>query len=67
MIAHARHSVLLIDASKLEGRGLIAIAPLSAVTLVLATGVSGEQAIMLEASGTAVRVAPAAVADAPGD
>lgn len=66
MIAHARHSVLLIDASKLEGRGLIAIAPLSAVTLVLATGVSGEQAMMLEASGTAVRVAPVVAADAPG-
>jgi DeoR/GlpR family transcriptional regulator of sugar metabolism len=65
MIAHARHSVLLIDASKLDGRGLIAIAPVSAVTLVLATGVSAEQALLLEGSGTTVRVVQPVTADTP--
>ena len=44
MIAHARDAVLLIDGSKLESRGLIAIAPLSEITLVLATAITPEQA-----------------------
>jgi len=56
MIAHAREAVLLIDESKLGSRGLIAIAPLSAVTFALATGVTHEQAALFERSGTPVRV-----------
>ena len=56
MIAHARDAVLLIDGSKLTGRGLIAIAPLSELTLVLATGVTAEQVAALGRSGTPVRV-----------
>lgn len=56
MIAHARDAVLLIDGSKLDGRGLVAIAPLSDLTLVLATGVTAEQAALLGRTGTTVRV-----------
>jgi DeoR/GlpR family transcriptional regulator of sugar metabolism len=56
MIAHSRDAVLLIDGSKLDGRGLIAIAPLSEITLVLATGITPEQAAVVERSGAAVRV-----------
>jgi DeoR/GlpR family transcriptional regulator of sugar metabolism len=57
MIAHARDSVLLIDGSKLDGRGLIAIAPLSAITTVVATDLDADQVTMLERSGTTVRIA----------
>lgn len=56
MIAHARDSVLLIDGTKLDVRGLSAIAPLSAITTVLATGITADQATMLERSGTTVRI-----------
>ena len=56
MIAHARDAVLLIDGSKLDGRGLIAIAPLSEITLVLATGITPDKSALLERSGTAVRL-----------
>ncbi len=71
MIAHARDSVLLIDGSKLTARGLIAIAPLSDITLALATGISAEQSSLFERSGTRVRVVgapetPAASATLPG-
>jgi DeoR/GlpR family transcriptional regulator of sugar metabolism len=56
MIAHARDSVLLIDGSKLDVRGLSAIAPLSDITIVLATDITTDQAAMLERSGTTVRI-----------
>jgi DeoR/GlpR family transcriptional regulator of sugar metabolism len=56
MIAHSRDAVLLIDDSKLDGRGLIAIAPLSEITLVLATGITPEQAAVVERAGAAVRI-----------
>jgi DeoR/GlpR family transcriptional regulator of sugar metabolism len=56
MIAHARDAVLLIDGSKLDARGLIAIAPLSAITFALATGITAEQSSHFERSSTAVRV-----------
>ena len=56
MIAHAREAVLLMDESKLGSRGLVAIAPLSAVTFALATGITHEQASLFERSGMPVRV-----------
>jgi DeoR/GlpR family transcriptional regulator of sugar metabolism len=56
MISHARESVLLIDGSKLDVRGLSAIAPLSEITTVLATHIKADQAAMLERSGTTVRI-----------
>ena len=56
MIAHARESVLLIDGSKLTERGLIAIAPLSQISIALATDISADQAAALGRSGTTVRV-----------
>jgi len=56
MIAHAREAVLLIDGSKLSVRGLVAIAPLSALARVLATGISAEQAAALERAGTTVEL-----------
>jgi DeoR/GlpR family transcriptional regulator of sugar metabolism len=56
MIAHARDRVLLIDGSKLDVRGLSAIAPLSAITTVLANDITADQAAMLERSGTTVRI-----------
>jgi DeoR/GlpR family transcriptional regulator of sugar metabolism len=56
MIAHAREAVLLIDGSKLAERGLIAIAPLSAVAIALATDIDSEQAAALGRAGTTVRV-----------
>jgi DeoR/GlpR family transcriptional regulator of sugar metabolism len=56
MIAHAREAVLLIDGSKLAERGLIAIAPLSAVAIALATDIDSEQAAALGRAGTTVRI-----------
>jgi DeoR/GlpR family transcriptional regulator of sugar metabolism len=56
MISHARDSVLLIDGSKLDVRGLSAIAPLSEITIVLATAITAEQASLIERAGTTVRV-----------
>ena len=68
MITHAREAVLLIDGSKLEGRGLIAIAPLSAISFVLATGLTPDQGALFERSGTRARIVAAseAGATAPG-
>jgi len=63
MIAHARDAVLLIDGSKLEARGLIAIAPLSQIAFALATGITPEQAELLERGGTSLRVIHAAEDD----
>jgi len=56
MIAHAREAVLLIDGSKLTERGLIAIAPLSAVAIALAADISPAEAITLGRTGTTVRI-----------
>jgi DeoR/GlpR family transcriptional regulator of sugar metabolism len=56
MIDHVRVAVLLIDASKLNVRGLVAIAPLSQVSTVLAAGISSEQAAALRRAGTTVEV-----------
>jgi DeoR/GlpR family transcriptional regulator of sugar metabolism len=56
MIAHAREAVLLIDGTKLAERGLIAIAPLSAVAIALAAEISPEQAVALGRAGTTVRI-----------
>ena len=44
MIEHVRDAVLLLDGSKLEVRGLVAIAPLSQVSRVLLTDVDPQQA-----------------------
>jgi DeoR/GlpR family transcriptional regulator of sugar metabolism len=60
MIAHVRDAVLLIDGSKLNVRGLVAIAPLAQIALVLATGLEPEQAALLERSGTTVEIVGAA-------
>jgi DeoR/GlpR family transcriptional regulator of sugar metabolism len=60
MIAHAREAVLLIDGSKLTERGLIAIAPLSAVAIALAADISPAEAITLGRTGTTVRIVRAA-------
>jgi DeoR/GlpR family transcriptional regulator of sugar metabolism len=56
MIAHAREAVLLIDGSKLTERGLIAIAPLSQITIALAADISADQAAALGRAGTTVRI-----------
>ncbi len=56
MIAHAREAVLLIDGSKLAERGLIAIAPLSQITLALAAEITADQALALGRAGTMVRI-----------
>jgi DeoR/GlpR family transcriptional regulator of sugar metabolism len=56
MIAHARDAVLLIDGSKMNIRGLVAIAPLSQIALVLAAGISAEQAATIERAGTTVEI-----------
>jgi len=56
MIAHAREAVLLIDGSKLTERGLVAIAPLSQITIALAADISADQAAALGRSGTTVRI-----------
>jgi DeoR/GlpR family transcriptional regulator of sugar metabolism len=56
MIAHARESVLLIDGSKLTERGLIAIAPLSAIAIALAADIDPDQAVALGRAGTTVRI-----------
>jgi DeoR/GlpR family transcriptional regulator of sugar metabolism len=56
MIAHARAAILLVDGSKLDGRGLIAIAPLTDITQVIATDIADGDVALLERSGTTVRV-----------
>ena len=63
MIAHAREAVLLIDGSKLSERGLIAIAPLSAVALALVTDIDSQQAVTLGRAGTNVRIVRSAEAE----
>jgi DeoR/GlpR family transcriptional regulator of sugar metabolism len=56
MIAHAREAVLLIDGTKLAERGLIAIAPLSAITIALVADIGPDQAVVLGRAGTTVRI-----------
>jgi len=56
MIEHVRDAVLLLDGSKLEVRGLVAIAPLSAVSRVLLTDVDPQQAAALERAGADVQI-----------
>jgi DeoR/GlpR family transcriptional regulator of sugar metabolism len=63
MIAHAREAVLLIDGSKLSERGLIAIAPLSAVAIALVTDIDSQQAVTLGRAGTNVRIVRSAEAE----
>jgi DeoR/GlpR family transcriptional regulator of sugar metabolism len=55
-IEQSKESVLLLDGSKLATRGRQAIAPLSALSAVLADGLDATEAERLEASGVAVRV-----------
>jgi DeoR/GlpR family transcriptional regulator of sugar metabolism len=66
MIAHARDAVLLIDGSKLNVRGLVAIAPLSQIAVVLATDITLEQAALLERAGTSVEIVRSADPAATG-
>jgi DeoR/GlpR family transcriptional regulator of sugar metabolism len=54
MIEQAGESILLIDRSKLAIRGLSVIAPISAVTTTLATGLEDAQADALRLGGTTV-------------
>ena len=56
MIEHVRDAVLLLDGSKLEVRGLVAIAPLSQVSRVLLTDVDPQQAAALERAGANVQI-----------
>jgi DeoR/GlpR family transcriptional regulator of sugar metabolism len=58
MIGQARESVLLVDASKLSARGRQAVAPLAAVSLVIADGLSQIDAARLRAAGATVRLVP---------
>jgi DeoR/GlpR family transcriptional regulator of sugar metabolism len=54
MIDHANESVLLVDETKLAARGLSAIAPVSALSAVLAYGIAGIDAQPLHAHGVAL-------------
>jgi DeoR/GlpR family transcriptional regulator of sugar metabolism len=56
MIAHVRDAILLIDGSKLNVRGLVAIAPLAQIARVLATGIDADQVALLERAGTTVEL-----------
>jgi DeoR/GlpR family transcriptional regulator of sugar metabolism len=56
MLEQAKESVLLLDASKLSARGRQAVAPIGAVSLVIADGLSSADAEHLRGSGAAVRV-----------
>jgi DeoR/GlpR family transcriptional regulator of sugar metabolism len=56
MLEQAHESVLLLDQGKLAVHGRQAIAPLSAISLVLADGVAADAADGLRAHRTAVRV-----------
>jgi DeoR/GlpR family transcriptional regulator of sugar metabolism len=55
MLEQAREGVLLLDESKLAARGRRAIAPLKALSLVLADGLGGADVQRLREAGTAVR------------
>ena len=66
MIAHARDAVLLIDGSKLNVRGLVSIAPVSALAAVLATDITPDQRALLERAGTTVRIVRAGESRAGG-
>ncbi len=57
MLEQAEESVLLLDGSKLAAHGRQAIAPLAAVTLVLADGLAESDAERLRAGGATVRLA----------
>ncbi len=56
MIAHASEAVVLIDSSKLTGRGLVAIAPASEAALVLAYGVRERDLAPLRSTGVRVQI-----------
>ena len=56
MLEQAEESVLLLDGSKLAAHGRQAIAPLAAVTLVLADGLAESDAERLRAGGATVRL-----------
>lgn len=56
MIAQAGEATLLVDRSKLGVRGLSVVAPVSAVSAVLAHGVSEVEATPLRAAGGVLRV-----------
>lgn len=69
MIAQARQSVLLIDGSKLSARGLNTIAPVSAISLVLALGIPESRLRRLrgfEADVQVVSQAPVGCGTRPG-
>ncbi len=59
MLAQAGEATLLVDGSKLQVRGLSAVAALSELGGVLAADVSAQDAAVLRASGTSVRVVAA--------
>lgn len=56
MITQSCEAVLLIDRSKLSGRGLVRITPMSSLSLVLAHGVQARELATLKAAGVRVQV-----------
>jgi DeoR/GlpR family transcriptional regulator of sugar metabolism len=56
MIEQAKESVLLVDASKLSARGKQAVAPLNAISLVIADGLREVDADRLRADGATIRL-----------
>ena len=56
MLEQAKESVLLLDASKVSTRGRQAVAPIRAVSLVIADGLSHADAEQLRTAGATVRV-----------
>ena len=54
MIAQSSEAVLLIDRSKLGGRGFVAIAPVSELALVLAHGIGERDMVALKTAGVTV-------------
>jgi DeoR/GlpR family transcriptional regulator of sugar metabolism len=60
MLEQAGESILLIDHTKLAVRGLSVIAPISAVTTTLATGLDDAEADTLRLSGTTVHTVTSA-------
>jgi DeoR/GlpR family transcriptional regulator of sugar metabolism len=55
IISHAKQSVLLVDRSKLQARGLHAIAPAAELELVLAYRIRGEELRILKDAGAVVQ------------
>jgi len=55
IISHAKQSVLLVDRSKMQARGLHAIAPAAELEMVLAYGIRGEELRILKDAGAAVQ------------